>query len=303
MSKGPYPYIIQGGNIVLMIDNDSHTISSETHVNYNRILEAIRGGDWKTVSDLVDVQESITNYVNGKLVIKNGEIFWNGRPYHNALSKRLMAMYEQGFDIGPLTKFMENLEDNPSYRACEELYGFLEKNELPLTPTGNFLAYKRVHTSQQDKPELNIKAGDLVDCYTKTMINNVGSEVSMIRNEVDDNADNVCSAGLHFASLDYLSGSGYGGRSEPIVIVEINPADVVSIPTDYNNQKGRACKYTVVGLHGVDASVEAFDSVVEEVTVEVPSFDAEEQTTPISLEKEVDNQVEKSNNMFRRPGN
>ena len=29
------------------------------------------------------------------------------------------------------------------------------------------------------------------------------------------------------------------------MIVKINPADVVAIPTDYNNTKGRCCKYVV----------------------------------------------------------
>ncbi|KKL77279.1 hypothetical protein LCGC14_2036440, partial [marine sediment metagenome] len=37
---------------------------------------------------------------------------------------------------------------------------------------------------------------------------------------------------------------GGGGRT---VIVEINPRDVVAIPVDYGNAKGRCCRYTVVG--------------------------------------------------------
>ena len=31
------------------------------------------------------------------------------------------------------------------------------------------------------------------------------------------------------------------------MILKINPADVVSIPSDYNNSKGRACRYEVIG--------------------------------------------------------
>jgi hypothetical protein len=30
------------------------------------------------------------------------------------------------------------------------------------------------------------------------------------------------------------------------MILKVNPADVVAIPADYNNTKGRACKYEVV---------------------------------------------------------
>jgi hypothetical protein len=34
------------------------------------------------------------------------------------------------------------------------------------------------------------------------------------------------------------------------VIVKINPRDVVSIPSDYNDAKGRACRYEVIGEVG-----------------------------------------------------
>ena len=119
---------------------------------------------------------------------------------------------------------------NPSKRAVDELYGFLEKNSLPITPDGCFLAYKRVR-------------GDYKDCYTGTMDNSVGCVVEMERNMVDDNRDNTCSAGLHFCSHDYLR--SFSG--ERTVIVKINPADVVSIPSDYDNAKGRTCRYEVIG--------------------------------------------------------
>jgi hypothetical protein len=71
----------------------------------------------------------------------------------------------------------------------------------------------------------------------------------MERNQVDDDKDRTCSTGLHFCSQDYLPsfGSAQGNR---VVIVKINPADVVSIPSDYNNAKGRACRYEVVGEIG-----------------------------------------------------
>jgi hypothetical protein len=44
--------------------------------------------------------------------------------------------------------------------------------------------------------------------------------------------------------------SSFGG--DRTVIVKINPADVVSIPSDYNDAKGRACRYEVVGEVGVN---------------------------------------------------
>jgi hypothetical protein len=81
------------------------------------------------------------------------------------------------------------------------------------------------------------------------MDNSVGMIVEMERNEVDDNKDQTCSTGLHFCSQDYLPHFGSGSDSR-VVIVKINPSDVVSIPSDYNNAKGRACRYVVVGEIG-----------------------------------------------------
>jgi hypothetical protein len=135
---------------------------------------------------------------------------------------------------------------NPSKRAVDELYGFLEKNNLPITPDGHFLAYKKVRD-------------DYTDVHSGTMDNGVGQIVEMERNEVDDNKDRTCSTGLHFCSQNYLN--HFGG--ERIVIVKINPRDVVSIPSDYNDSKGRACRYEVIGELGVNPE-DAFDKPVQE---------------------------------------
>jgi hypothetical protein len=144
-------------------------------------------------------------------------------------------MLQEGFTIDPLVKFMENLMENPSNRSVTELYGFLEKNNLPITPDGHFLAYKRVRE-------------DYKDCHSGTMDNSPGKIVEMPRNKVDDNQNNTCSHGLHFCSEGYLKHFG-GART---VIVKINPRDVVSIPSDYDNTKGRACRYEVIGEVGVN---------------------------------------------------
>jgi hypothetical protein len=118
-----------------------------------------------------------------------------------------------------------------------ELYGFLEKNNLPITPDGHFLAYKKVRQNY-------------LDVHSGTMDNSVGKVVEMERFKVDDKAENTCSSGLHFCSQSYLN--HFGG--ERVVIVKINPKDVVSIPTDYDFSKGRACRYEVIGEVGASAT-------------------------------------------------
>lgn len=239
-----YPFIIQGNNVTVVIGNKPHTIS-KTHITYQKVVDAVKAGDWDTVRDVIEPKKVVLNYGQGHLSIQGETLFWKGVEFHNALSKRMIQMLRDGFDINPMVLFMENLFQNPSKRAVDELYGFLEKNNLPITPEGHFLAYKKVR-------------GDYKDCHTGTMDNSVGRVVEMERNQVDDNKDNTCSTGLHFCSMEYLS--SFGG--ERTVIVKINPRDVVSIPSDYNNSKGRTCRYEVIGELGVDPE-QAFTEPVQ----------------------------------------
>jgi hypothetical protein len=240
-----YPYLIQGKNITVVIGTNSHTITS-SHICYDRIKEAIKANDWDSVKDLIEPKKVVLNYGQGNVEIQGEKLFWKGAEMHNALSKRMIAMLQEGFPVEPLVLFMENLMQNPSKRAVTELYGFLEKNSLPITPDGHFLAYKRVRE-------------DFLDCHSGTMDNSVGRIVEMERNQVDDDKDRTCSTGLHFCSMSYLNHFG-GART---VILKINPRDVVSIPSDYDNSKGRACRYEVIGELGV-APEEAFTESVQE---------------------------------------
>jgi hypothetical protein len=242
-----YPFIIQGGNITVVIGNQPHTIS-KTHVTYEKVKTAIIAGDWDTVKDIIEPKKMVLNYGRGNVSIKGETLYWKDKELHSSLATRMIAMLTEGFPIEPMVAFMENLMDNPSRQAVQELYGFLEKNNLPITPDGCFLAYKRVRE-------------DYLDCHSGTMDNSVGRVVEMERNEVDDNRNNTCSAGLHFCGHSYLSHFG-GART---VIVKINPADVVSIPSDYNDAKGRACRYEVIGEVGVNPEDEIeFNQPVQE---------------------------------------
>ena len=239
-----YPYIIQGNNVTVVIDSQPHTIS-KTHITYQKVVDAIKADDWETVKDIIEPKKVVLNYGQGNLSIQGETLYWKGHEFHNALSNRMIQMLQEGFNIDPLVAFMENLMHNPSKRAVDELYGFLEKNNLPITPDGHFLAYKKIRS-------------DYKDCHTGTMDNSVGQVVEMPRWMVDDNKDNTCSAGLHFCSQEYLS-SFSGDRT---VILKINPRDVVSIPSDYNNSKGRTCRYEVIAELGVNPQ-DAFTSPVQ----------------------------------------
>lgn len=223
------PFLIQGNNIVVVIENNSHTIT-KTHIAYDEIKQALKDEDWAKVADLVEPKKVLVNYGAGNIAIQGDQMFWKGLKFNNALANKIVDMFQQGFPIEPMVRFTENLLENPSRRAVTELYLFLEKGNLPITSDGHFLAYKKVRD-------------DYLDVYSGTIDNSVGQVVEMERNRVDDDKNNTCSSGLHFCSKDYLQ--SFSG--ERIVILKINPRDVVSIPTDYAFTKGRTCRYEVIG--------------------------------------------------------
>jgi hypothetical protein len=66
--------------------------------------------------------------------------------------------------------------------------------------------------------------------------------------------------------MSYLTSSGYCSNGV-LLVVEVDPADVVSIPVDYNRQKGRACKYKVLSIYGESANDIENDVVVDAATV------------------------------------
>lgn len=240
-----FPYIIQGLNIVIVIGNKIFTVS-KTHLTYQKVLEAIRENDWDLVKEVVDPKKVVLSYGKGNVSVQGDVLYWKGEQLNSGLAVRMIQMLQDGFPIEPMVNFMENLFKNPSKRAVVELYGFLEKNNLPITSDGHFLAYKKVRDN-------------FLDVHTGTLDNSVGKVLEMDRNQVDDDKDNTCSTGLHFCGMSYLS--YFGG--ERTVIVKINPADVVSIPSDYNDAKGRTCRYEVIGELNVEAE-DAFTAPVQD---------------------------------------
>ena len=216
-----------------MLNGSTVTINSD-HINYAAVREALRLKDHATVERLINVVNSVVNFARGKVTIKNEQVFYGDMEVKGAVVQRIIEMVRENFDAQPMLQFLANLMDNPSKTAIDELYLFLEASSLPITEDGCFLAYKKVNS-------------DYKDFYTKTFDNSVGTVCKVARNTVDDNRNRTCSNGLHFCSLDYLP--HYHGGQGRVMIVKINPRDVVSIPSDYDNAKGRTCEYTVVGEH------------------------------------------------------
>lgn len=227
------PHIKTASNVTVYLDGKPHVVSVGTP-QYDLVLDAIDAGDVDAAHDAINIRQAIVTKAGGRITLDGSTLLYDDRPMHGALVNRILEIVHGAGDASPLLRFLENLMENPSLRAVEELYGFLDACSLPITEDGHFLAYKKVR-------------GDFKDIYSGTMDNSVGQVLSMPRNAVDEDKNRTCSSGLHFCSKSYLSQFGaWSGYGERVVVVKINPRDVVAIPSDYNNAKGRACRYEVV---------------------------------------------------------
>ena len=226
-------YIISGnGTMTIVLNNESHSVGYD-HPNYIHIKECLVNNDEEGMIPLLNIPESILNYTDEDVTIEAGVLKYKDEEIHNSLTERIMTMMRDGFPFQPMLKFLGNVLENPSNRAVQELYSFLEHKNLPITEDGCFLAYKAVNKNYMDK-------------YSGTFDNSGGQSVTMQRRKVDDNCNHGCSDGLHVGALDYVEGYRNEGNEDKVVIVKVNPQDVVSVPTDSECQKVRCCSYEVV---------------------------------------------------------
>lgn len=105
--------------------------------------------------------------------------------------------------------------------------------------------------------------------------NSPGKICKMPRKECDEDSHQCCSRGLHFCSLPYLGPVGnWAGGTDILIVVKINPRDVVAVPYSYQDTKGRCCRFEVLRIwQGADdikdLSRDAWDKSLVAETEEV----------------------------------
>ena len=226
------------GFITVVLDGERHSINAGNGM-FSKALEAYKVNDWDAfigcVNPTIRLKSLYASYEG--IEVKDGNLYVFEEPVHSTLATRVLSFLEAGLDCVHLFKFILKLNLNPSKRAVDELYTFLEHRALPITDNGNFLAYKAVREDYTDK-------------YTGKFLNTIDAVLEMPRNKVDDDKNVGCSYGFHAGTVEYAK--DFMGREGHLMIVEINPADVVSIPTDCQFQKLRTSKYKVVGEYEID---------------------------------------------------
>ena len=254
------PYVIKtNGSVTLYLKGECLTVAPD-HKNYSKIVDLIKAGKFDEIEPLINVSKAVTQYASDRVRIESGQVFFGEFAVHNTLTERILKMMQEGFKFDHMVRFLENLMQNPSARAVDETYWFLENYGLPITEDGCFLAYKAVRNNYKD-------------IYSNTFDNSIGKVVIMPRNRVDDNYGIDCSKGLHVGALDYVVWYGHFTKGQPrtqdgnrLLIVKVNPKDVVSVPKFEGHTKMRVCEYTVASE--ISDVVKELDKVVYTATAQ-----------------------------------
>jgi len=233
------PYILTDESLTIVLNGKALSMRND-HANWQATLDALNNEDWDALPNLFDESKAVEDYFDNAagVAVKDGTVFYTAdgqdEALHGVVVDKILHFMRNGLPYKPLVRFAGKLANNPSRRAIDELYTFLEHKSMPITPEGNFIAYKGVKH-------------DFTDHYSGKFDNSVGQTLSMRRNQVCDDADIGCSDGFHAGSYEYAKGYTHGGGH--LLRVEIDPSDVVSVPKDCDCQKLRTAKYKVVALH------------------------------------------------------
>lgn len=223
----------QDGSISGVAGCQSFTVQS-SHPNYQQLKTAILDNDEVSFKRLLNVAQTIKEDTNGSVSVVDGNVVFNGKTIHHVLTQRMLEHLRSGYGVNPILRFLSRLMQNPSNNSTEQLCRFLENKCLPITEDGFFLAYKTVRSDYYDK-------------YTGKILNKVGCKPSMPRNEISDDPHVDCGKGLHAGALHYAGPQGwYHSGGEHVMIVKIDPANVVSVPHDHSCGKLRTCAYEVI---------------------------------------------------------
>lgn len=205
-----------------------------SHETFPAMKRALLKKQWARVPHLINLARQLGYQTQGQVTIEKGIPFYKGTKMEGYLGTLLAETVRRGknSELPSLLKFANNVYQNPDPKTRDEVYQFLELSKMPRTDDGCFLAYKCVRA-------------DFTDCHTGKYDNTPGETPAMPRKAVNSNTREACSSGFHFAALDYIR-DGFGSKGNRVVMIKINPRDVVAIPEYKDTLKGRTWYYEVV---------------------------------------------------------
>jgi hypothetical protein len=211
-------------------------------------------------------------FENLDVVVSGNSILVDGYEMGGFLISRINDLRSRNLPFDHLINFLKRAFLNPKKFVLEEMFEWIDRNDMPITDDGYFLAYKRVTMSY-------------MDCYTgKTFDNSVGNHVvfpTERRTELVDRNQECSGGGLHICAFSYLGGFHPGER---VVVVKVDPQHVYSFPK-HGGAKMQVFEYDVISEIEIDRGDRIPSKIVS--TSEPIEQDDEDETslTPVVSER------------------
>lgn len=233
-------------SITILWEGKPYSVRKD-NANFALVRQALLDARYEDVGKLLDIKGAIEDFVEGDVEVRDEVVYYKGKHrLHGVVVDKLLEMLRSGMkDSTPITNYISRLMNNPSSNSVDQLYTFLGYKSLPITPDGKVLGYKGVqgdYWSTTGNADTIVVQGETNSRHQ--ILNEVGATIEVARRCVDDNKDNHCSFGLHVGSYDYAN--DWAREDGKLLLVEFDPQDAVSVPTDCEFQKLRVSKYKVV---------------------------------------------------------
>lgn len=224
---------VANNTMVNIVINGEVVNADYTHPSFKEIIAACLAEDFEKAVTLANTGKTIEKWSLGAFEFKNGKLYYCGETLHGSLIEKIIKSIQEGDqNVNKYVFFLEDALRNDK-NSYNEMWDFIKHNDIKIHDNGAIIGYKKVTVGAD---------GKLYDSYTHTVPNDPGTLVQMPRHLVNDNKSETCSYGLHVGSIDYVR--NFSGNQ--IVKVLVAPANVVSVPTDYNGQKMRCSEYFVL---------------------------------------------------------
>lgn len=277
------PYRISDKTITIVVDRQVHTVQRSA-ANANALIAELAKGesaDLEAIKAMASVKNYIVYLSQGRISLTDAGIQFMGELVNSYMTERIMRHHAEGVDVSPMLAFMDRVMNHPIIGIQQDIYKWCEKGDMPFTAEGHIIAYKKV--------DMNWRSYHASPDGTH-LHHPIGGYVEMERSAVDPRRDNTCSTGLHFCSYDYLN-AYQGANTGRILILSIDPQDVIAIPTDYNQTKGRACRYRIIGELDHDQAQKFFKGKL--VVDQFQTYKAESKAEPKKVEAKPETAVKK----------
>lgn len=264
--------VSEGGETVLVAATDPVFAAVRSY------LTDERGQDFDRVREMVTtVRVTVKEALADAVSVVDGEQdgpqpyrIVHGDPVEEVLLATALRLTRENADLAPLGAFLKRLERNPSPASRSQLFGWLRAGGFTITREGLIVGYKSVRddglSAHAGKEPVTVVHSDgTTETVTGHVPYPVGATVWMPRHLVDDDRNSACSVGLHVGTYSYAQ-----NFSQQMLVVLVDPADVVSVPVDASAQKMRVCRLRVAAIHDGEQISEA---VIETIRT-VPDFDA-----------------------------